>query len=213
MRTHIVNENFFSEPDILNSYWAGFIAADGTISKNYTVLKIALQEQDKYHLERFRDDLKADYEVKPYKVTFRPETSKPQWSLSVCRQCITRDLARVFNVIPNKSLILCPPNLEMSDYVWSYTIGLLDGDGSMRYPRSSLDNVKIIWNGTEAVLLWIKKHVDKLLPYYSRCKSEHPNVRPCGSIHRYQVGGTRGKELYDFLKSFDVPKLKRKWKL
>src|SRR3990167_7821339 len=34
------NEDFFGVPNILNSYWAGFIAADGNIRKDTNTLRI-----------------------------------------------------------------------------------------------------------------------------------------------------------------------------
>jgi len=43
-RKYTVNHNYFSEVTLENSYWAGFIAADGCITKNYVKIMIAQKD-------------------------------------------------------------------------------------------------------------------------------------------------------------------------
>ena len=52
-RKHHIDDDFFSEVNELNSYWAGFIAADGNISKNNKCLTITLSIKDESILFRF----------------------------------------------------------------------------------------------------------------------------------------------------------------
>jgi hypothetical protein len=174
-------------------------------------LKLVLQEEDKYHLERFKQDLNCDYEVKPYKVTFRPESSRPQWSIEISRTHICKELERVFNIIPNKSLSLYPPSLEDKNNCWAFMIGLFDGDGTFQRPVNEQSNPKLSWRGTHPILQWVKEHVDTLVPYSNRNKSELPKVIKTQSIWSYTVGGERARELYNFLQGFNIPKLRRKW--
>ena len=56
------NETFFEKPSRVNSYWAGFIAADGCVYRN--TLKITLSKKDKAHLEALSSQLNEDYRVK-----------------------------------------------------------------------------------------------------------------------------------------------------
>ena len=57
-RQHNVNDDFFNNPNILNCYWAGFIAADGCIGRrNNNVLSIGLSSKDKQHLETFKNNI------------------------------------------------------------------------------------------------------------------------------------------------------------
>src|SRR3990167_5826866 len=61
------DENFFEIPNILNCYWAGFIAADGCVSKNNNRITIELDGKDKNHLIQFKNDVKFSGEVRDIK--------------------------------------------------------------------------------------------------------------------------------------------------
>jgi hypothetical protein len=49
-KTVFFDENFFEVPNLLNCYWAGFIAADGNISKNNKKFSIQIGDKDFIHL-------------------------------------------------------------------------------------------------------------------------------------------------------------------
>ena len=53
-RIYEIDDNFFSVPMPLSAYWAGFIAADGSIGDGYnrTCLSIALSWKDVGHLQK-----------------------------------------------------------------------------------------------------------------------------------------------------------------
>src|SRR3990167_2588137 len=69
------DENFFEIPNILNCYWAGFIAADGCVSKNNNRITIELDGKDKNHLIQFKNDVKFSGEVRDIKSN--PKSLKP----------------------------------------------------------------------------------------------------------------------------------------
>lgn len=58
------NHNFFKNKNPLNSYWAGFIAADGSISSKGNELKIALSAKDAGHLEKLSSLLSENYSLR-----------------------------------------------------------------------------------------------------------------------------------------------------
>jgi hypothetical protein len=55
-RSYNLNTAYFSEPTIRNSYWAGFIAADGCLTRK-GALRIALSIKDREHLEKLKSEL------------------------------------------------------------------------------------------------------------------------------------------------------------
>ena len=60
-RQYNVDDNFFNKPNIINCYWAGFIAADGCITgRNKNKLYIGLSSKDKQHLEVFKKTICFD---------------------------------------------------------------------------------------------------------------------------------------------------------
>ena len=60
-RKYNVNDNFFEKTDVLNCYWAGFIAADGCIieGKKQNQLSIGLAKKDFNHLNLFKNDIRG----------------------------------------------------------------------------------------------------------------------------------------------------------
>jgi len=62
-RFYNVNDDYFSEPNLNNCYWAGFIAADGYILKpsdNSVSLSIMLSKKDILHLECLKKEIESD---------------------------------------------------------------------------------------------------------------------------------------------------------
>lgn len=57
LRKHNVNDNFFNIDNLLNYYYAGFIAADGYIDKTYQKLIIGISTKDINWLNTFKTNL------------------------------------------------------------------------------------------------------------------------------------------------------------
>ena len=70
------NENFFSEPNDKNSYWAGFIAADGGIEKTSNRLRIGLSIKDRELLEVFAQQVEFTGPITDYTSSFNKNTKK-----------------------------------------------------------------------------------------------------------------------------------------
>ena len=69
------NHDFFTVPNKLNSYWAGFIAADGCVTGKH-ILAIKLSEKDKEHLQKIATLLAEDYKVKLISIAKAPTTQR-----------------------------------------------------------------------------------------------------------------------------------------
>jgi hypothetical protein len=119
------DENFFSVPNILNSYWAGFIAADGCIRGYHDhYLSLGLSKKDISHLEKFKRDLRLSN-----KITIYDKHNSCITGLSSNKIC--DDLKNNFNITPRKSKTLKPPNIKNKTNILSFIAGYIDGDGSV----------------------------------------------------------------------------------
>ncbi len=137
-RKYTCDDDFFSKDTEEAFYWAGFIAADGNISKSKrrnTRFSINLSIKDIEHLEKFKKCIKSDAKIR----TFLPK-AKPQIDgrfIAVKEKCqigigsvkMVNDLKR-FGVIPGKTYIFnIPDEILNNKNIWHFIRGYFDGDG------------------------------------------------------------------------------------
>jgi len=97
-RIYQLNEDFFGKTNEDSAYYAGFIAADGNISKNIKKLTITLQKRDQIILEEFNKKLQSTYKIRNcYSSGF------PVSNLTVSSEKICLNLIKKFNITPCKS--------------------------------------------------------------------------------------------------------------
>jgi hypothetical protein len=194
------DEHFFSIPSILNSYYAGFIAADGCVTQKRNKLQICIHSKDVEILESFTRDIQYTGPIKIHQNIYR-------YLAINAAATICDDLKKNFSITPAKSLTLMPPNITDKRMMGAYLIGLIDGDGSIdKVGKHNYFRISIC--GTKSVLLWAKRFFDVIMP------SNHPsNVIHCSNsnIYRYSVVGERAIQLYNYLMKIKVPRLSRKW--
>lgn len=129
-RTYNVDDFFFNIPNELNSYYAGFIAADGCIcsrNRDKRTLKIGLSSKDSKWLKTFKEKIKSESPIKNriqkkiYEIT----------EISITSKQIVDDLKSNFNVVPRKSLILEPPFIKEQNLKYAFICGYIDGDDTI----------------------------------------------------------------------------------
>jgi hypothetical protein len=162
-----VDLNFFSEPNLINSYWGGFIAADGNIKKNKNLVRIKLAEKDKHHLENFAKCCKlidTIKEAKKNKGSFAP--NKKAFELGVHSKQWVQDLYKNYSITPAKSLTLMPPsNLDLNNKL-CFICGVIDGDGCIYKSKGWRDKIMVCCKvvGTKSILEYIKETIDVMCP-------------------------------------------------
>lgn len=191
-----LDETFFDEVDLIQSYWAGFIATYGCISYKKNRLSIRLHEKDAEHLEKFKTAV--GYTGPTYKITAKG-ISGPQ----VLLQCHSThrwldNLRKLYNITHEK-LTLQPPNLDEKNAM-AYIIGYIDGKGCI-----SKKAIQLI--GTKEVLTWIKDWFD----CWAFSKRRMAKSRQFKTYYTYSVGGKRAMSLLLTMLSVTVPRLERKW--
>lgn len=128
-RIYTVNENIF---DVIDSnekaYYLGLLASDGSLNQNSSLIRIALEENDKYLLEQFNAFVESNRPI------FQANGSH------VCETCINSfhmQKALINKGIGyQKSYTLKAPNID-SKYGKAFTLGLFDGDGSITHTTSN----------------------------------------------------------------------------
>lgn len=218
-RKYNVDDNFFETPDVLNCYWAGFIAADGCIKvcQKQNSLHIALSSKDFEHLQLFKNNIKFDGSIQNYfiKKTYKNEEKIFETSkITITSQKISDDLYQNFNITPRKSLTLLPPNISEPNLVDAFICGYIDGDGSVCLYKHNIRNVQdalsISIIGTYEVLTWIKERFTQILGKEFGSINKHHNSEK--NTYVYCIGQSKGvREIFKHFYNLNVPKLKRKW--
>ena len=215
----------FLSPNVVNSYHAGLVAADGSISTMTNTLRISLKDTDDGILKQFSRDIGWTGELKYFMdlpgansvvKNKNAETPTVLLCLSGTRQ-ITQDLESNYYIIPNKTLVLRPPtNLDYFNAL-SFLVGLTDGDGSVvlynHQPKKwgTKYSLCIEIAGTFELLSWVKSIFDRIASNENRpnteiIKQKHSN------IWVYKVGGKRAYHIIKELQKIPTPtRLARKW--
>jgi len=196
------NENFFEIPNILNSYWAGFLAADGYVVNNCNKLGVILAIKDKEHILKFARDI--DYRgrfVSRFRAfTTTPKRLKEQFGIQINgAKKLILDLYTNYNITQNKSKTLLPPNLQNDQLIDAFIVGYIDGDGSINEGKKSVSI-----RGTQEILTWIRNRFASIIPTKT-------NPRINSGIYIINFTNNTAIRLINYYKNIDVPKLERKW--
>lgn len=202
-RKYYVNDDFFKIPNMLNSYWGGFIAADGyirCINRDNISLSIMLSTKDLSHLQSLCVDMNTN---KP--IHMGTSNEKPVCSLTIASKQICEDLEINYNIIPRKSLVLEPPSLHNKEMIDSYIRGYIDGDGSVtraeNRPRFSILS-------TLAMCDWMRSRIVEII---GRQKGIY--IYKKQKQHSLIIAGISGTLLYEYFISINGRCLERKWNL
>jgi hypothetical protein len=200
-RKYSINMNFFSEPNVINSYFAGFIAADGCITPRKHLVSFGLKASDGCILEELVRacgyEGSVGYNGSDYKRADLFLWGVKQWH---------EDLEKHYNIIPKKSLVLIPPKLTDVNNIKSFMKGYIDGDGGI-YPQVCKNKWILRIRGTKEMMDWFADLFDKWVPENSK-KLSKPYL---DKIWTYRVSGKRSLKILSSLLEVDTPRLKRKW--
>lgn len=120
-------------------YWAGFIAADGSIADNKR-LHIKISTKDSDHLLKFAQFISCD------NVNYGMTDGFPYIYVSIQDPHVIPEFCKKFGFYKNKTQN--PPNLSYlsGDKLLSFIAGFIDGDGCIRHQTGRSDCVLTIKN-------------------------------------------------------------------
>lgn len=205
-RKYTINENFFEIPNLLNSYWAGFIAADGYVSAR-NALGIDLALADIEQLEKFKKDIEFTGPISVFNRNKNEHSKLPKCRLIVYsgHKKLTNDLEKNFNVVKNKTLILRPPDLMDSELIKAFIIGYIDGDGSIGINEKERCKSSVQIVSTLAVCEWIKSFFE------SEYQINNIKIHKKDNIYSYRICGKSCYDILNDLIKINTPKMFRKW--
>lgn len=212
------DQTFFESPGLLNSYWAGFIGADGYIDPRGPAVKIHLAKKDLEHLSRFKHDINYTG-----KITERTRTllgyTKAHTSVMLgiyTASRIVRDLEQNYRITTKKSLNHKPPVGLSHECSAAYIAGIIDGDGCIGLHKNRVGPSALRLNvlGSPEVLEFIRSFWVGL--YKTKTNGPNISIKLRQGIHRFITGGKHVVVLLDHLLTIldgKVPLLERKWKI
>jgi hypothetical protein len=219
-RKYTYNKDFWKEPNLINSYWGGFFAADGNLSNDTRNRKnhrsgIELSIVDEDHLLSFHKD--CGYTGKLYyrERTKNNKQNKMVTSSIKCGEDWHEDMKRNFSLTPNKTFTLQPPNLTNPEHIKAFIQGFIDGDGHIGYnSRSVRINISC---ASKDFLLWVDDRMEEMsrhCNYYNRSKIKLAEVvNPDNGNITYvsNIAGFQAAYIIDEFRKLPLPYLKRKW--
>lgn len=148
-RKYNVNDNFFKHQSAEMAYLLGFLAADGNVKEKENCINIQLQKSDQNFLEKIKDLVNSDRPIKNYltnagNLTCKLEVWSSEWK---------KDLA-IYNIVPNKTFKLIPPDRLDSQYYFDYIRGYFDGDGSIYVNLKKYKNEFKIIGASYNLITW-----------------------------------------------------------
>jgi DNA-binding transcriptional regulator WhiA len=200
---YFINQEIIKDDSLETWYYAGLLAADGSVNKGRNRVSLTLHTNDIETVEGFKNHF--DYSGP----TLISKNKKYVTCAISGVPIIIQELEEKFNIVQNKTSILEPPkNIPSVDHALSYIIGYIDGDGCI-FKTEYGHSLTIV--GTYKILEFIKK-------VFSCYGGELPNIRNIKNTNEVCVlviGGNfkTGKYIYlsKKLLSLNLPRMKRKW--
>lgn len=212
---HSKDESFWETPNSINSYYAGVIAADGSLSNKAYTLAWACESTDRPHLEDFVKRTRFTGGIKE----FLKQSPKSDYiaihnsvRVSACKKW-NADLAFNFNIVGNKTYRLSPPNLANDYLMCCFLIGYTDGDGTISpFRTKAKPEIHIRYcSASRCIIEWIRDFVIKHFPFQIKGRDSKVHISANGQHFSYSIYGVRAIQFFEFMRKLDLPKFPRKW--
>lgn len=162
---NIVNHNYFNEIDTHDKgYFLGLLLMDGNVfhvkSKgNCWMIQIQLVKEDKYILEKFKQEVGSDNKI----IDYKSNQKNAMCHFSIFSYQMANDLKQ-YGIVPRKSLILNKlPNIK-EEYMPDLIRGIFDGNGSV-YTTSKYNQLHFTFYSTHNMLDSIRTLLMKVLNF------------------------------------------------
>jgi len=210
-KKYTYNKQFFSEPNLINSYYSGLISADWNIRKRdgyYPIFQASISAKDKVLLDDFKKHCGYTGPVSEY----QRQTSLSKNIQNISQICVAgcyewaTDLKRNFQITERKTKNQIPPDLSIDNKL-AFICGYLDGDGSVTYNKANNTIQLRVWSSNKKILQWINESLSELISFNPKnLRFTQSNCwELCFVAHQAAV-------LIDLLGGLPVDNLDRKWR-
>jgi intein-encoded DNA endonuclease-like protein len=184
-----LDKQFFDKQNQVSAYWAGFIAADGSINSE-DILSICLSARDHHHLELLLFDLKSGSKVG---ISNRTESY-----ISITSNELCRSLRGLYNIVPNKTHLYSFPQQLDNNLVPHFLRGYFDGDGCLKINDTSSGRVlRLEFLGTYDFLSAVKRILIK------DCFVSSVKIRQLSGTYSLQWAGKQVVRILNYLYNDD----------
>lgn len=142
-------DDYFSDYTEENSYWMGFISADGHVGVKRGRIEIKIHSKDIDRLIAFRNALNGDFPI--YRYNTRPHVSVVMFSRKMVNDLIEKEIG------PKASALRIPLNIP-DTCARHFIRGCFDGDGSISLVQNVNGRSRPLFQiiGTEHPMKWIQ---------------------------------------------------------
>lgn len=177
------NEYFFNKLNAVSVYWAGFIAADGTLTFKDKGVSIGLNKKDKEHLFKFKRAIRTNSPIKEVE-------SNNSARIGIYSKKIFNSLINL-GIKPNKSLSISHVDIP-NKLMFHFVRGIFDGDGSISGNDKSHIQLCIVGN---------KPFLEQIQDFFIRnLKISKTKIYPLTQSNAYKLQYT-GSQIFKVLKS------------
>lgn len=216
-------DTYFKDVNNVNaSFIAGLIASDGNVYFDKTTprISIKLKADDRDYLEKIRDFVGIENKLFDVKrssgyILGRKVNVKDQVMLHIYSvKTAVKHLEENYNITPNKTLTLKPPNITDLRAKIAYTVGYIDGDGSIYTSSGVVKGKRYYYNklsiyGQLPILQWMQNEVFGIL----NPQTKNIKIRKNAESGLYSLTLSESS-LTSYLHEVDklnLPKMERKW--
>lgn len=212
------NRDYFYKPNYMNCFFAGILAADGCVFDRrgaYRDLTWTLESKDRGLLEIFKKELNYNGEIYDWfnsgeKYKNKKGENHSRIHLHTLRQ-MGIDLEVNFNIVPNKTLRLGPPNLKDIELKLAYLVGFINGDGCIAFSEKRGPTIRIGGAGI-GLLKWCSELFYDLKIRTPRHRKPNVIYAPgTSNCYLFIISNVAAMRMYELLKLVPVPILERKW--
>lgn len=154
-RKYSLDDDFFKKQNHNMAYVLGFIAADGNVAKKENGIFIEIHQKDKYLLQKINEITQNTRPLKYYNHKHPNGTITPVVKFRAWSSVWKKDLA-IYNIVPEKSLVLKPPLFLQKKFIISYIKGYFDGDGCIYYHKRHKRYECQIIGASKELIDWIR---------------------------------------------------------
>lgn len=185
-----VNDNYFDVQSPNMAYLLGFLAADGTVSKDNNRIKIGLSAVDTDFLEQLRAELQVEKPLLTYETDNGFQVSELIFSSATIKQRL-----KEYNIVPGKTYTFTFPEKLEKQYYSDFIRGYFDGDGSVSTAGASAIRFQIC--------SYRKQPLQAMIDYFTEC-GVHPvsileQKRNGNTLYYFQYSATAVRQIFEII--------------
>ena len=191
VRKYGVNDDYFDNESSNMAYILGFLAADGTVTKNGNRIKIGLSSVDRKFLELIKEELGAESNIFDYETSNGYMVSELSFTSQKIKQKLTE-----YNIIPGKTETFTFPTNLSKKYWIDFIRGYFDGDGSVGTAGPSAIRWQICSHRPQVLETIVEFLFEEYgIPKVSVQKNEHGN----SFLYRIQYSNNSTRKIFQIL--------------